>query len=69
MKKDPSFNKVIKELPENVIVNDYKKVSKKSIKSLSWLKKQKTNVLLLSNSGTITIVAKDKNHIYLDSEI
>lgn len=68
MKKDPYFNTVFKVLPKNIIINDYKKVSKKSLRSLYWLKKQKTNIFLLSNSGTITIAARDKNHILIDGE-
>lgn len=68
MKKDSSFSTIFKDLPKNIIINDYKKVSKKSLRSLYWLKKQKTNIFLLSNSGTITIAAKDKYHILIDRE-
>ncbi len=68
MKKDPVFIQTFKSLPENIIVNNCKKLSKSSTKNIAWLKKQKTNLHLLNNSGTITIVIKNKNNFQIDRE-
>ena len=68
MKKDPDFHYIFSDLPNYIIVNDYKKLSKQSVKSIDWLKKQKTRVFFLSNSGTITIVCKDKNSFIIEEE-
>jgi competence protein ComEC len=68
MKKDPDFHHIFSDLPNYIVVNDYKKLSKQSVKSIDWLKKQKTRVFFLSNSGTITIVCKDKNSFFIEEE-
>ena len=60
MKSDPSLKTVFSSYPENLIINDYKRLSKKSIKDIIWLKSQTTKTFFLSKSGTITLVTDGK---------
>ncbi len=58
-KKDPTFNTIFSSLPEELIINDYKKLSKKSYKNIEWLngiKKQNFKTYFLSETGTITLI-------------
>lgn len=69
MKKDPLLSNIFSTLPENIIVNDYKRLSKKSNENINWLKSQKTKVYCLSESGTIAIISNGKGYkISLNNE-
>lgn len=61
-KEDPQFNSVFLSLPELVIVNDYKRLSKKSIENINWLKSKKIKSYFLSETGTIAIVSDGKSY-------
>ncbi|MBI3590937.1 MAG: ComEC/Rec2 family competence protein [Candidatus Melainabacteria bacterium] len=67
-KSDPILSSVLKILPELLIINDYKRLSKKSIKDIKWLKSKETKSLFLSETGTITLVADGKKYKVLFSE-
>jgi competence protein ComEC len=56
MRNDPALNTVIKGIPEILVVNDYKKLSKKSIENIKWLNKQNFRKIYLSMSGTVALV-------------
>ena len=69
MKKDPPLDSVFVSEPKVLIVNDYKKLSKKSVKSIGWLKKQKYKTYFLSETGTITLISDGLNHrLYTSGE-
>ena len=55
-KNDPAFNKIFSSYPKYLIVNDYKKLSKKSIKDIFYLKSLPLKTLFLSECATVTIV-------------
>lgn len=60
-KKDPAFDLVLSSVPELIVVNDYKKLSKKSINNINWLKSLNTKIYFLSETGTIAIVSDGKS--------
>lgn len=59
-KKDPDLSQVLSNLPDTIIINDYKKLSKKSKKDIAWLKSQPCKSYFLSETGTITLVSDGK---------
>ncbi len=62
-KNDPAFDKIFSSYPKYLIVNDCKKLSKKSIKDIFYLKSLPLKTFFLSECGTVTIVtngAKEK---------
>ena len=61
MKKDPDISMIFTTLPKNIIVNDYKRLSKKSIRDIEWLRLQPCMIFLLSRTGTITLVSDGIN--------
>ena len=61
-KEDPIFDSIFSSLPELVIVNDYKRLSKKSIENINWLKSKKIKSYFLSETGTIAIVSDGKSY-------
>lgn len=62
MKNDPPFYSQIVMLSENVIVNDYKHLSKGSVENINWLKTQMTNPYFLSKTGTLLVITDGSNH-------
>lgn len=62
MKNDPEFKKVFLSFPKFLIINDYKRLSKKSLKEIKWLKSQSLKMFFLSKSGTIAIVTDGLKH-------
>ena len=62
MKKDPDFQIAFDTLPQNVIVNDIKRLSKKSVRNITWLKSQPIKSYFLSESGTITLITNGINY-------
>ncbi len=63
-KKDPSLSEIFNTLPKTIIINDFKKLSKKSKKDILWLKSKPSKSYFLSETGTITLVS-DGRKIYL----
>ena len=63
-KKDPPLNKTFTSLPNTIIINDFKRLSKKSKEDLLWLKSKQVTSYFLSKTGTITLVSDGKK-IYL----
>lgn len=61
MKKDPDFKLMFEKLPKNIIINDYKRLSKKSIGNINWLKTQPVMAYFLSHSGTIALISDGKS--------
>ncbi|OGI19017.1 MAG: hypothetical protein A3B68_07375 [Candidatus Melainabacteria bacterium RIFCSPHIGHO2_02_FULL_34_12] len=62
-KSDPSFfEAVFVVYPENLIVNDYKRLSKKSKYNIDWLKSQEFKTYFLSETGTIAIVSDGEKY-------
>ena len=62
MKHDPDLSMVFISYPEYLIVNDYKKLSKKSIQDIQYLKSLPIMSFFLSQSGSITLVSNGKKH-------
>ena len=62
MKNDPPFYSQIVSLPQNVILNDYKRLSKSSLENINWLSTQMINSYFLSKTGTILIITDGSNH-------
>lgn len=62
MKSDPELMTVLEKYGENLIINDYKKLSKESFKDVLWIKKLPIMSYFLSNTGTITLITDGKNH-------
>ncbi|GEM_PF-2893457 len=67
MKKDPALRTVIKSTPEILIINDYKKLSKRSIENIKWINKQPWEKYYLSMSGTVTLVTDGLKYNIKDS--
>ena len=65
-KKDPSLSEIFTTLPKTIIINDFKKLSKKSKKDILWLKSKPCKTLFLSEAGTITLISDGKK-IYLEA--
>ncbi len=63
-KKDPPINTIFNTLPKRIIINDFKRLSKKSKKDILWLKSKPAKSYFLSETGTITLVSDGKK-IYL----
>ena len=63
-KTDPSFNTTLVNLPDTIIINDFKRLSKKSKKDILWLKSKQCKTLFLSETGTISLIS-DGNKTYL----
>lgn len=61
-KSDPTLNSVLTFNPAYLIVNDNKKLSKKSLNDKLWLKKNFNNIYFLSETGTIALVTDGCNH-------
>ncbi|MBI2995307.1 MAG: ComEC family competence protein [Candidatus Melainabacteria bacterium] len=64
MKEAPPLKSVLMSYPKVLIVNDYKKLSKKSKKDIDWLKSLPIKILYLSKTGTITIFSNGKKSFY-----
>ena len=62
MKNAPSLYSVFLSFPKYLIVNDYKRLSQKSIKDIVWLKSKPVKTLFLSETGTITIVSDGEKY-------
>ena len=63
-KKDPPLNEIFSSLPGVVIINDFKKLSKKSKKDILWLKSKPCKGYFLSETGTISLIS-DGNMTYV----
>ena len=63
-KKDPALSEIFTTLSKTIIINDFKKLSKKSKKDILWLKSKPSKSFFLSETGTITLVSDGKK-IYL----
>lgn len=67
-KKDPPLNKILKITPQVSIINDYKKLSKKSMHDIQWLKSQSFKSLFLSETGTISLISNGKKTFLITQE-
>lgn len=61
-KNDPLLNKVFDSYPEVLIINDYKKLSKKSIQDKLFLKSLPSKTFFLSECGTVSLITDGKKH-------
>ncbi len=67
-KEDPVFGSIFSSLPELLIVNDYKKLSKKAVGNINWLKSKEVKSYFLSETGTIAIVSDGKSYRVMVSD-
>ena len=59
-KKDFPLSEMLVSLPGTIIVNDFKKLSKKSKNDILWLKSRPCTTLFLTETGTIALVSDGK---------
>lgn len=68
MKNEPYLKDVLVTYPQTLIVNDFKRLSKKSTSDILWLKTLNVKSFFLSKSGTIALLSNGKS-FKIESEI
>lgn len=67
-KDDPMLKDLIKEQPNCLIVNDYKKLSKRAYQNIKFLKSLNSKIYFLSETGTILVTSNGKKHFIKTDE-